>query len=137
MGLHLAGTLYAAPVVRHSMFGLCRHDTEETSKSKAAKEAKMVTYIALIQWTEQGIKNVQDTVKREREFAKAAEKVGGRIVGTWYVQGEYDLVAVSEWPDDETANAFALALAKAGNARTRSSRAYSPEEMQRILDKMP
>src|SRR5438270_4773191 len=97
----------------------------------------MATYISLLKWTEQGIKNVKETVKRVRQAQQAVEKAGGRIVDVYYTQGEYDLVAVYEWKDDETANAWFLSLASTGNVRGRTMRAYSPEEMERIISKMP
>jgi uncharacterized protein with GYD domain len=44
-------------------------------------------------------------------------------------------VAISEFPDEETAMAFLLTLGGQGNLRTETLRAYSAEEMQRILQK--
>lgn len=97
----------------------------------------MVTYVLLVKWTEQGIKNVKDTVKRSEDVRKLAERLGGRMVTILWTQGQYDLVGIYEAPDEESANAFALALGMSGNVRTNSLRAHSAEEMQRILDKLP
>lgn len=96
----------------------------------------MATYVSLLKWTEQGIKSIKETVNRVRQAEQAVEKAGGRLVTVLYTQGEYDLVAIYEWPDDETANAFFLTLAATGNVTSRTTRAYSPEEMERILSKM-
>ena len=46
-------------------------------------------------------------------------------------------MAVIEWPDDESASVFALSAAVAGNVRGETMRAYTNEEMQRILQKLP
>jgi uncharacterized protein with GYD domain len=46
-------------------------------------------------------------------------------------------VTVSEWPDDETASVASLTLGMAGNARTETMRAYTQEEMQRIIQRLP
>ena len=97
----------------------------------------MPTYVALARWTDQGVRNVKDTVTRVEQARAAAEKAGGRLIGTWWTQGAYDLVAVLDLPDDETTSAFALSLAMAGNIRTETMRAYTAEEMQRILQKLP
>lgn len=97
----------------------------------------MATYVSLLKWTEQGIKSVKETVNRVRQAEQAIEKAGGRLVHVYYTQGEYDMVAVYEWPDDEAANAAFLALASTGNVTSRTSRAYSPDEMERIISKMP
>lgn len=96
----------------------------------------MATYVSLLKWTEQGIKNVKQTVERVRQAEQAVAKAGGRLVTVLYTQGEYDLVAIYEWPDDETANAFFLTLAATGNVTSQTSRAYTPDEMERILSKM-
>jgi uncharacterized protein with GYD domain len=97
----------------------------------------MPTYIVLANWTEQGIRNVKDTVARTEQVQAAAEKAGGRLVGSWWTQGAYDIVAVLEYPDDETASAAAIAVGMAGNVRTQTMRAYTREEMQRIVQKLP
>jgi uncharacterized protein with GYD domain len=97
----------------------------------------MPTYIVLANWTEQGIRNVKDTVARTEQVAAAAEKSGGRLVGSWWTQGPYDIVAIMEFPDDETASAAAIAIGMAGNIRTKTMRAYTRDEMQRIVQKLP
>jgi uncharacterized protein with GYD domain len=97
----------------------------------------MPTYVLLAQWTDQGIRNVKDTVTRTGQVQAAAEQSGGRLIGSWWTQGAYDIVAVLEFPDDETASATAIAVGMAGNARTQTMRAFTREEMQRILEKLP
>jgi uncharacterized protein with GYD domain len=97
----------------------------------------MPTYVALYKWTETGVRNVKETVARTRQNIAAVEKAGGRVIGVWWTQGAYDLVAVGEFPDDETASALALATGMAGNVRTETMRAYTAEEMERILQKLP
>ena len=97
----------------------------------------MPTYVALMNWTEQGIRNVKDTVNRRQASEQALDQMGIRITATYWTQGAYDLVAIFEAPDDETASAGLLGLAMQGNLRTQTMRAYSAEEMQGILQKLP
>jgi uncharacterized protein with GYD domain len=97
----------------------------------------MPTYVTLAKWTEQGVKGVKDTVTRIDQNRAAIEKLGGRVIGTWWTQGSYDVVAVTEWPDDESASAYMLAIGMSGVARTETLRGYTAEEMQRILQKLP
>ena len=97
----------------------------------------MPTYVALMNWTEQGIRNVKDTVNRRQASEQALDQMGIRITATYWTQGAYDLVAIFEAPDDETASAGLLGLAMQGNLRTQTLRAYSAEEMQGILQKLP
>jgi uncharacterized protein with GYD domain len=96
----------------------------------------MPKYIGLFKWTPQGIQNVENTVTLAEELPTALEKAGGRLVGTWWTHGPYDIVAVVEWPDDESASAFMLSVALAGNVRSETMRAYTAEEMPRIVQKL-
>ena len=73
----------------------------------------------------------------EGKDSRSIEQAGGRVVGLWWTQGAYDAVLVSEWPDDESASVFALSYASMGNVRTETVRAYTNEEMQRILQRLP
>jgi uncharacterized protein with GYD domain len=97
----------------------------------------MVTYVSLINWTEQGIKHVKDTVKRSEASAKLAEQMGGRITTVLWTQGPYDMIIISESPDEESAQAAILALASLGNVKTLTLRAFSAAEMTSILQKLP
>jgi uncharacterized protein with GYD domain len=94
------------------------------------------TYVALIKWTDQGIRSVKDTVARAAQNRQAIEGGGGRLLGLWWTQGAYDLVAVGEWPDEDGAMAFLLASGMEGSVRTETLRAFSAEDMQRILAKL-
>ncbi|MDQ6674569.1 MAG: GYD domain-containing protein [Chloroflexota bacterium] len=96
----------------------------------------MPTYISLLKWTEQGVRNLKDTVARTEQNRAAIEKAGGRLIGAWWTQGACDLVAVAEWPDDESSSAYMLALGMTGNVRSETMRAFTAEEMQRIIQKM-
>jgi uncharacterized protein with GYD domain len=93
------------------------------------------TFISLLNWTEQGIRAFPDTVKRANAVSAAAEGLGGKILNVFWTVGQYDIVIVSEFPDDETATAFLLKLGAEGNARTESLRAYNADEMSKIISK--
>lgn len=96
----------------------------------------MPTYISLVKWTDQGAKNVKETLKRAEQSMAAAEKMGGRITQMMWTTGTYDLVSISEWRDEESAQAFALMLASQGAVRTETLRAFNKDEMQHILSKL-
>jgi uncharacterized protein with GYD domain len=97
----------------------------------------MPTYVGLVRWTDQGIKTVKDATSRWEQGKAAIEQAGGRVIGSWWTQGAYDAVVVTEWPDDEAASVAALSYAMAGNVRTETMRAYTNEEMQRIVQRLP
>ncbi len=94
----------------------------------------MAKYFSLISWTDQGIKNFRDTVDRAEAAQKVAEQLGGSLTVYWTV-GPYDIVAMSEFPDDEAATAFLLNVGSLGNIRTTTLRAYDKEEMKGILQR--
>jgi uncharacterized protein with GYD domain len=97
----------------------------------------MVTYISLFKFTDQGIRNVKGTVDRTEQNRAAIEKAGGRLTAIYWTQGQYDLLAISEWPDEESAMAFLLRLGMAGNVRTETLRAFDEATMKRIVTKIP
>jgi uncharacterized protein with GYD domain len=96
----------------------------------------VATYIALLNWTEKGIAAYPDTVTRTEAGNEAFGKLGGRLVDIWWTLGQYDMVAVMEFPDDETATAAAVQLSALGNVRTQTMRAFDRDEMAAILSKI-
>ena len=96
----------------------------------------MARYVLLLKWTEQGIKNVKDTVKRAASARQAFEKAGARMGECVWTLGPYDLVLMAEAPDDETITAIAISLGKLGNVTTTTMRAFNETEMQKILSKV-
>ncbi len=96
----------------------------------------MPTYVSLLNWTEQGIRSVKDTLERADRAAEVAEKHGARFQQLYWTVGPYDIVTVIEAPDDEAATAFLLELGSAGNVRTTTLRAYNREEMGGIIERL-
>jgi uncharacterized protein with GYD domain len=96
----------------------------------------MPHYIMLASYTEQGIRTIQDTIKRADAVKETAKKAGLTMKETYWTLGQYDVVAVFEAPGDEAMTAFALSVAKLGNVKTQTLRAFSPDDMQAILKKM-
>ena len=95
----------------------------------------MATYVSLISWTDQGIKSFSDTLDRAEAGKQLAGKFGGALKEIYWTIGPYDIVAISEAPDDESATAFALALSSQGNVRTTTLRAFDAGEMKGIIAK--
>jgi uncharacterized protein with GYD domain len=95
----------------------------------------MPTYVSLINWTEKGVAEFKDTVDRAEAAGQLAGKFGGALKEIYWTAGPYDIVAVSEAPDDESASAFALTLAAGGHIRSTTLRAFSADEMRGIVAK--
>lgn len=96
----------------------------------------MPTYVTLFKWTDEGVKTARETVNRADRNIEMAQKLGGKVLGVYWTQGEYDLVAISEWPDEDTAQAYALQTAALGMVRTQTLRAFTADDMRRIFSKL-
>ena len=96
----------------------------------------MSNYVLLIDWTEQGIKNVKDTVKRAKSFEGAIEKAGGKSLGFYYTIGRYDMVAIVQAPTDEAIASVLFSLGSLGNVRTETLKAFSTGEAANIIEKL-
>ena len=94
----------------------------------------MSTFVALIDWTEQGVKSFQETVDRYEASRARFEQMGVRLTQVYWTLGEHDIVAIAEADDEETMAAATLALACKGNLRT-TMRAFSPDEMRAVIAK--
>jgi uncharacterized protein with GYD domain len=96
----------------------------------------MPTYVSLFKWTDEGAKTAKETLNRNAQHTEMAEKLGGKALALYWTQGEYDVVAITEWPDEDTAQAFLLQLASAGTTRSQTLRAFTADDMRRILGKL-
>jgi uncharacterized protein with GYD domain len=92
-------------------------------------------YIILTRWTDQGIKNAKDTTRRAEAARSEAEKMGCKLTIYWTF-GEYDAIAILEAPNDESAMEFELKVGSLGNIRTITLRAFTEEEIARVVDKL-
>jgi uncharacterized protein with GYD domain len=93
----------------------------------------MATYVSLINWTERGIKDFRDTTQRAENFSRLVESSGGTVRELLWTVGEYDIVAIADFPDDEAAVAALLQVGSAGNIRSNTLRAFNAEEMAGII----
>ena len=96
----------------------------------------MATYIVLLNFTDQGIRNVKQTTKRADAVRKVAKKFGVKAKEFFWTLGNYDVVAIFEAPDDASMAAFGLSIGAAGNVRSQTLRAFSKEDMNGILAKL-
>jgi uncharacterized protein with GYD domain len=92
----------------------------------------MPTYISLVNLTEQGVREVKNAPERLQAFDKAAQEVGGSLIGFYLVLGQYDYVVITEAPDDQTAARLILGTIAEGSVRTQTMRAFPREEFEQI-----
>ena len=96
----------------------------------------MAKYVSLLQFTDQGIRNVRDSIKRAAAATAEAEKMGAKVTDAFWTMGAYDVVLLLDAPDDETISAFSLKIGSLGNVKSQTMRAFRREEMESILAKV-
>jgi uncharacterized protein with GYD domain len=96
----------------------------------------MAMYVSLLQFTDQGVRNIKDTSKRSEVATAEAEKMGVKIINTFWTMGAYDVVVLLDAPNDETVSAFSLKMGSLGNVKSQTMRAFRAEEMESILAKI-
>ena len=93
----------------------------------------MGTYIALINFTDQGIRNIKDSPKRFDAATKLAKSMGMKLKQGFYTMGQYDIVIIAEGPE-EAAAAWLFKIGSLGNVKTSTLRAFTVEEARKIID---
>ncbi len=96
----------------------------------------MATYIVLVNYTDQGIRNVKDTTKRADAVRELAKKFGATVREFYWTMGKYDMAVIFEAPDDAAMTSLSLTIASAGNVRTQTMRAFSRDEVNGLLAKV-
>lgn len=101
--------------------------------SALTKENEMAKYVMLGNWTEQGVRNVKDTVERARGVRELFASMGVNAREFFWTMGQYDVILTFDAPDDETMMRATLAVVMRGNLRTTTLRALGEQEMERVL----
>lgn len=96
----------------------------------------MATFVTLANFTEQGMYSIKETTKRAETFRAAAKAAGWTVKEILWTQGQYDIVIIVEGSDETAMNAMALSLAKVGNVKGQTLRAFNAAEMDKILEKV-
>ena len=96
----------------------------------------MATFITLVSFTEQGIQNVKESPDRFEKFRSMAEGMGVSVKSAFWTVGSYDMVVTVEG-EEAAATAVLLKVGSLGNTRTQTMRAFTKDEMNIILSKMP
>ena len=97
----------------------------------------MATYISLLNFTDQGIRNIKDSPDRFEDFKAMAEKMGLTVKSIYWTVGEYDLVLTLEGSESEALAAALMKTGSLGNVRSQTLRGFSEDEMRQIIGKMP
>ena len=96
----------------------------------------MVAYVVLANFTDQGVRNAKESLKRAEAFKGLAKTFGVTVREIVWTQGRYDVVTIVDAPDESSFTSLTLSLGALGNVRTESLRAFSAAEMTKIVGNM-
>lgn len=97
----------------------------------------MPTYVSLLRFTDQGIRNIKESPTRLDAAKKAFQAQGGELKQVFLMMGQYDMLLVGDAPNDETIGKIALALGSLGNVRSESCRAFTEAEYRKLIAGLP
>ncbi len=97
----------------------------------------MVTYMMLMNLTDQGIKDIKGAPERIEASLQAFEQAGGKLIGFWVAAGKYDYVSIGESTSDDAALALAIGVSAQGNVRVESVKLFSTEQFAGIIKMLP
>lgn len=97
----------------------------------------MATYITLMNFTDQGVRTIKDSVARTEAAKRAAKEFGVTFTSVHWTQGAYDVICELEAKDEASMMAFGMSIASLGNVRSQTLRAYSADEVKAFIAKMP
>jgi uncharacterized protein with GYD domain len=91
------------------------------------------TYVALITYTDQGIRNLKQSPQRALAFRESAEAAGIKVLAQLWTTGAYDGLLILEGDSEEKVLGTLARLASLGSVRTQSLRAFNAAEFTAIL----
>jgi uncharacterized protein with GYD domain len=96
----------------------------------------MATFISLLNFTDQGIRNVKDSPDRYGSFRALAEKLGVTVKSFHYTVGHHDMVVILEGSEEAVTTAL-LKAGSLGNVRSETLRAFTVDETKRMIGNIP
>ena len=97
----------------------------------------MPTYISLVKFTQKGIENIKESPARLEKVKAAMKAAGGELKAFYLTMGHYDMVVVSEAPNDEACAVTMLAISAAGAVRSETLKAFTEDEYKKIIAAIP
>jgi uncharacterized protein with GYD domain len=96
----------------------------------------MPTYVSLLRFTEQGIKNIKESPARLDQARKALQVAGGELKAWYLAMGSYDAVVVAEGPTDEAVARVLLQIGATGSIRSETMRVFTELEYRKLLSSL-
>lgn len=97
----------------------------------------MPTFMSFVNWTDETARDPKGMKQRQAGAKEAAAKYGGTVKGLYVTTGQYDAVLIAEFPDGDAMAKFVLAAGQMGHVRTTTVRAFTEDEMEKIVADLP
>ena len=97
----------------------------------------MAGYVTLFKYTQQGLADIKTLAARLPKTKELIEKNGARLVGIWWTLGEYDGVVIIDAPDEQVVAAIMLANGMRGIVTSQTMRAFSEDEIMKVVARLP
>ena len=88
----------------------------------------MLLYVTLGKYTSEAMKNINEVSERLQQNTRLVESKGGKLVAFYGLMGEWDMLAITEFPDEKSAVSTLLTIGKAGRLSTQTMTAIAGEE---------
>jgi uncharacterized protein with GYD domain len=95
----------------------------------------MATYVVLLNWTDQGVKDFKDSPSRADAGKEEMAKLGVTMKDIYWTVGQHDLVLLCDAPDEASMTAALLRLGSAGNVRSTTLRAFTRAEFDQVAER--
>ena len=93
----------------------------------------MATYVTLVKFTSEGLKNIGNLGKQFETGIKMAGQMGIKTIGAYGLLGPYDLMFIYEAPDEKAASRMPLSFASGGGGQTETWTAIPLEEFVKLI----
>ena len=90
-------------------------------------------FVVLYRLTEKGREHARSIVHHAASIRDTNETAGFKVLGLYYTQGQYDMIAIVEAPSEQAMLTGLFSIAGEGNVVSETLRAYTPEEVQRAI----
>jgi uncharacterized protein with GYD domain len=107
--------------------------TDQRQHDTKGRRGVMATYVLLVKLTDKGADDIGNVPERIDQSVKSWQEVGGRNLDVLLTMGEYDYCCIGEAPSDDVVMKFLFKLAKRGNVRTSTMKAFSKDEVSELL----
>jgi uncharacterized protein with GYD domain len=97
----------------------------------------MANYVVLAKFTDQGIRSIKNSPQRASQVTEIAKSFGCEMREIYWTLGQYDIVAIVDAKDEQSLSAFGYSLGAAGNVRTQTLRAFTTDEIEKVISRLP